>query len=333
MSSAASSTSLRTPGSANVANPGALTAPSAVTIASGTRSRTAGDEPGAQVHLALPLLIPDAGGQLGCRCEPDDPCDVLGGAPAIALLPAARVLGRERDAMTDPQRTNALGAVQLVRRDREEVDAELRGMERNPSEGLHGVRVDERARVAPVHGIGDGGDVLDRARLVVDEHDGNKDGLRCHGLCHNLGTDATLAVASGDGDRGHTGLLEVVCRLENRVVLDRTHHDMPAALTAPALEHPADRQVVRLGAGTREHDLSLRAAQHCGDPVARPVDGRTRHPAGLVHRRRVPLRYRQIRHHLVEHLEASGVVAAWSRWMRLTRGAEAPPRSPNARAR
>ena len=73
--------------------------------------------------------------------------------------------------MTHPERADPLGPVELVRRERQQVDPERSGMHRDPPERLHRVGVDQRRRVAPMHGLGDRGDVLDRARLVIDEHD------------------------------------------------------------------------------------------------------------------------------------------------------------------
>jgi hypothetical protein len=58
-----------------------------------------------------------------------------------------------------------------VRGEGEQVDAERRRIDRDPAERLHSVGVDERPRIAPVHGLGNGRDILDGTRLVVDEHD------------------------------------------------------------------------------------------------------------------------------------------------------------------
>jgi hypothetical protein len=91
-------------------------------------------------------------------------------------------------------------------------------------------------------------------------------------------------VAAGDGDRARAGTLEVTRGREDGVVLDRAHHHVPTPFIAPALEHAAQRQVVRLRARPREDDLALRASEDCRDPVARPVDRRTRGATGCVHR-------------------------------------------------
>lgn len=176
---------------------------------------------------------------------------------------------------------DSLRPVDLVRGEREQVDAERIGTDRDPAERLHRVGVHQRPRVASMHGLGDPGNILDGAHLVVDEHDGNQKGLVGDRGRHQLGGDAAVAVAGGDGERGQTDGLEMTSGLEDRVVLDRGHHHVPAQLRAPALEHAAQREVVRLGARPGEDDLALRASEHRRDPVAGAVHGRACGPAGL----------------------------------------------------
>ena len=94
--------------------------------------------------------------------------------------------------------------------------------------------------------------------------------------------------------------------LEDCVVLDCAHHQVTSALRAPALEDAANRQVVRLGAGSREDDLALRASEHGGEPVPGRVDRRARRPPRCVNRGRIPLSCRQVRQHLLEHRSSQG---------------------------
>ena len=98
------------------------------------------------------------------------------------------------------------------------------------------------------------------------------------------GLDAAVRVATHDGERRRAGGLEMTRRLEDGVVLDGAHHQVTSAFRAPALEHAANRQVVRLGAGSGEDDLALRASEHRGEPVPGRVDRRARRPPRLVHR-------------------------------------------------
>ena len=225
-----------------------------------------------QHRLAACLIDAEPFGKLGRRGEADDARDVLSGASPVALLATTCVLGGECHPVAHPERADALRPVNLVCGEREQVDVQHLGLERDPAERLHGVGVDQRPRIAPAHRLGDRRDILDGTGLVIDEHDGNQDGLGGDGRRDGGRVDAAVSIAAGDGVRGQAGFLEMPRGLEDRIVLDRTHHQVMAALRAPSLHHPAHREVVGLGARSGEDDLALRATEHRRDPVAGRVD-------------------------------------------------------------
>ena len=70
---------------------------------------------------------------------------VLGARAAVALVLAAGDDRQQARAALDPQRAGALRAVELVRRQRQQVDAERPHVDRNLAGRLHGVGVQQRA--------------------------------------------------------------------------------------------------------------------------------------------------------------------------------------------
>ena len=124
MSRAASRTSLRTPGNAKVANPGALGGAGRGDDGVGDQHLDGGDQPGTQLGLAHRLRNADPLGELGGGGEADDAGDVLSGASTVALLAATGALRGSARPVADPQRADPLRSVDLVRREREQVDAQ-----------------------------------------------------------------------------------------------------------------------------------------------------------------------------------------------------------------
>ena len=81
--------------------------------------------------------------------------------------------GASARARSQPQRADALGAVQLVRGERERVGAQRRTSSAHQPDRLHGVDVEVRPRRRRPHRAGarDLGDRLHRPELVVHQHD------------------------------------------------------------------------------------------------------------------------------------------------------------------
>ena len=147
---------------------------------------------------------------------------------------------------------------------------------------------------------GDLGDRLDRADLVVGEHDRDEDRLVVEGRLELVGVDAAVAVDRQLDDL-EPELLEVAQGVADRVVLDRRGHDPVAArLAGPggALE----REVVRLGPAGREDDLAALRVEPRRDALVGVVERRPGRPPVAVRRARVAERLGQERQHRVEDL-------------------------------
>ncbi len=137
----------------------------------------------------------------------------------MALLGAALLLAEEVGAVPDEERADALGALELVGRDREQVDVQGGHVDRQVRGGLDGVDVEEDAPVA-VDPVGDLGDRLDRADLVVGEHHADQDRPVVDRRLELVGVDPAVAI-DRQLDRLEAELLEVAQGVADGVVLDR----------------------------------------------------------------------------------------------------------------
>jgi len=188
-----------------------------------------------------------------------DEGNVVRAGAAAVLLPAAALAGRQGDAVADVQGADPLGAVELMGRDRQQIDAQGAHIQRKLAGGLHSVGVHQRAV-----GMGSGGDVrqgLHRADFVVGVHDADQDGIRPAGSRNRGRIDAGAPV---DGDTRHLAVEQVgelARRLADGTVLYRGGDQVTAPAVPPGGEHcSAQGQIVALGAATGEHDLPRRAA-------------------------------------------------------------------------
>src|SRR5205085_8054528 len=115
-----------------------------------------------------------------------------------ALLPAADDDGAELDVWTHPQRARARRSVEVVRGQRQQVDAEVVDRQRNAPGGADGVDVKRhaaRARRAP-----DLAQWLHRPDLAVGRHHRYERGVLAQGACDRLRIDTALAVYRHVGD-------------------------------------------------------------------------------------------------------------------------------------
>ena len=126
-------------------------------------------------------------GQAGGDAQAGNRRHVLGAGAPVPLVLAAGQDRQHPGAALDPQRAGALRAVELVGRQREQIDAERPHVDRNLADRLHGVGVHQRAAL-----VGDGGDLGDRlngADLVVRVHHRDERGVVGHRLADPVGRD------------------------------------------------------------------------------------------------------------------------------------------------
>jgi hypothetical protein len=121
-------------------------------------------------------------------------------ATEAPLLPSSALEGLEADARpaADVEGADALGAVELVAGDGEEVDVHGVDVDGDLADGLGGIGVEEDLALA-AHAA-DLGEGLNDADLVVDGHDGDEDGLGAHGGLEIVEGDEAIALDGEVGD-------------------------------------------------------------------------------------------------------------------------------------
>src|SRR5205823_1317066 len=190
-----------------------------------------------------------------------------------ALVPATVDHGREphaRPLAPHVERAHTLGAVDQMRRAREEVDAHCLRVHRDLADRLGGVRVEDDPLL--FRELPDRGDVLDRADLVVREHDRDEDRLVRDRLLHVVHVHEAVRLHR-DGRHLAPLPLEPLAGVEPRALLDRRRDDV-VTLLAVHLGDAFQRQVDRLGATRGEHDLlGVARADEARDLRPRGVDG------------------------------------------------------------
>ena len=229
----------------------------------------------------------------------DGACHVLRAGTPVALLLAPVLLGQDVGSVAEEQRADALRALELVGGDRHEVSPERANVKLHIRSGLHGIDVEQHATVA-ADLFGDLGDRLDRAHLVVGEHDRDQDRAVGDRRVQLVRVNPPVAIHRQLDDL-EPELLEIAQRMPDGVVLDRRGHDpMTTALARPC--RALEGEVVRLGPAGCEDDLAGLGIQARGDSLVRIVERGARGTAERVGGARVAERFRQERPHRLEDL-------------------------------
>ena len=156
-----------------------------------------------------------------------------------------------------------------------------------PRDGLDRVGVEHRLRRPGPHDLGDLGERLDDAGLVVHEHHRDDRGAVVEGAGERVEVDRASAVR-GDPRDAESLALEAVARAEHRLVLDGGGDDAVGAAPLPGGPRRAlDREIVGLAPAAGEHDLAGLAAADLGHVLPGGLERRLRRPRGRVHPRRV----------------------------------------------
>ena len=172
--------------------------------------------------------------------------------------------------MPDVEDADALGPLELVGAERDEIGAERLDVEVDVRRGLDRVHVEDEALAGP-DARRDLGDRLDRADLVVGEHDRDEDRLVVEGRLELVGVDPAVAIDRQLDDL-EPELLEVAQGVPDGVVLDRRGHDPVAARPLAGPRGALEGQVVRLGPAGGEDDLATLRVEARGDPLVRVIE-------------------------------------------------------------
>src|SRR5262249_28125433 len=152
------------------------------------------------------------------------PYDVLGARAAVALLAAAVQERLQARSAADVQRADSLGPVELVRRNREQIDTEGIYVYRQAAGALYRVGVERHTR-GPRHG-GDLTHRRQRADLVVGGHDGDEARFGTERAPNGLRVHAAVEIDGEVSDVGAELLLQEAAWMEHRVVLRRRGDDV-----------------------------------------------------------------------------------------------------------
>ena len=205
----------------------------------------------------------------------------------------------ERRAAPHVERADALGGVELVTGDGEQIDVELAHAAPAPCPPTAPRRCERPHRTAWASSreLGDG---LEHAGLVVRVHHRDERGVAVDGFPGRVDAGTSFAIDPDARDPVPVPL-QPVARACGRRVLDARGDDVPA----PLLErtgHATDREIVRLGAARGEEHLVGVAAEQRGDLLPGARDGLSSTGAVRMRARWVPEVLAQVREHRVDDL-------------------------------
>jgi hypothetical protein len=215
-----------------------------------------------------------------------------------ALVPAAVDQRRDpysRRLAADVEGADTLRPVDQVRGARQEIDPRRLHVHWDLADGLRRVRVKDDPLL-----LGEAADrphVLDRADLVVREHDREKNRLVGDRPAKCL--DVHEPVRTNRNVRHLVALpLQALADVQACALLDGGRDDVVALLPVH-LDDPLDRKIDGLGpTGREDHFLRIPGADDLGDLLARAIDGILGFPAeGVVSARRMAELLREIGDH------------------------------------
>ena len=196
------------------------------------------------------------------------------------------------------QRTDTLGTIGLVGRERHEVDLELLQVDHDLAGGLRRVDVENDALLAA--DLADGLDVLHHADFIVDHHHRHQDGVRAQRRLEGVQADQTVFLHV-EVRHLETLALEFAAGVQHRLVLGLDRDDVLAALGVE-IRRALDGQVVGLGGAGGPDDFARIGVDQPGDLGAGVFHGLFGLPAeGVAARGRVAEMLIQPGHHLVDH--------------------------------
>ena len=196
------------------------------------------------------------------RAEGGDLGHGLGAGPATLLLTAAHEEGLEAQTGADIERADALGGVELVAADADEIGPQTFGREGDLAEGLHRVGVQKGGGARLLQETGDGGNVGHGAGFVIDQHQRNEYSIGEKRLPHGFDGDGPGGIRLQPRDGIAPGL-QLIQGFADGVVLHGGTEDVPA-LALHGLGTLEKGPVVALRAAGGEDQLLALAAQQRG---------------------------------------------------------------------
>ena len=225
---------------------------------------------------------------------------VLGPGAPVALLRSPQNSGDDAGPSPHEDRPHALWPVDLVGRDRQQIDAELLDVEPQAAGRLHRVRVQQRRATGQRRA--DLGDGLYRSDLVVGVHHAHQRGVIAHGAHHGVRVDPPLGIDRHVRRAESMLSLQVLDRVQDAVVLDSRRDQVRAALAARGPRGALHREVGALTAATGEDDLTGIRAHEAGHGFARVVKRVPCLPAFAIDAAGIPARRLQMRQHRRQHV-------------------------------
>jgi len=220
----------------------------------------AGDE----LEEGLFEVVAEGGGEKreagGGEAEADGGGDIFGAGAAVALVVAAEGVLGQGCALADVEGADALGAIDFVGAEAEEVDAPIVDVDGDAAGGLDGVAVEEDVCFAG--DAGDFADGLEGADFVVDGHEGDEAGVGAERAAEVIGIDDA---GGGDGEDGEgvAEAVELFGDVEDGGVFDGGGDDVGAGG-----QGAEEGEVIRFGAAGGEDDLFGFGGEECGEGAA-----------------------------------------------------------------
>ena len=241
----------------------------------------------------------------GSRTQAHDAGHVVGARPPAPFLSTAAQSWCQGHPGSHRQRTDALGSTDLVTAERNQRHPGSHRCHIAPGGGLHRIGVHHGVGRMTGHHVGNVGQRLDGAHLVVGHHHRHHGDLGAVTTTSGCGSgvehgDQRLTVHHAASINGHGHAAAMHHRVQHGVVFDGAAHRC-----APhGVEHAVDCQVVSLGASGGEHHLAARTAQQLSHRFACLVHGPTSGAAAGVGTGGISPLPGQPRQHGLNHLGA-----------------------------
>src|SRR6185312_8010773 len=235
----------------------------------------------AQVLQALRLLRHFALRNGAGFAKSDDARDIQSSGTHAALVAAAIHLRRQlhaRGLAADVEGAGALRSIELMGGNRHDVDVVFVDVDRNLTDRLYAVGVEQDALLAA--NLPDFGNGLDDADLVVAVHDGHENRFIGDRFPQHVEVDESVAFDGQVGDAVAV-LLELLAGVEDRFVF-RYRRDNVIPFFGVHLGDALDREIVGFGRAGGEDDFAGGGADEVGDLFAGLVHGLFGDPAELV---------------------------------------------------